>query len=344
VQVKKNMVRLVRLIFRFTALSIIANILLYIWWISFDFFPSKANKASDKHCLMNSFVHGNKETMLYVKNSIQSLGKKYANCSAGNLSSAEAIKIKYPQYMNESYVILLDSGYIIKIFMLDPGEKDSSVKCILDLFDKKMNAGDHLQNLVYKDTSVTEIRLDERKVTEIVVNSSGFYSIQCWLQSAELKQISVFKEVFLILPHNMQRLIYANRPSRQVTEQLRREKLKKPSTNKELLAYADCDECDIVDGGELSDKMSVLVIVLDSVSYPFLKRSFPLTYKYLIDELENNLMFENLNIVGENTYPNMLALLTGVLKETNDELGRDSVFQRSPERIGLPRFVSFYLE
>ncbi len=69
------------------------------------------------------------------------------------------------------------------------------------------------------------------------------------------------------------------------------------------------------------NKMNVLIIGLDSVSFPHLKRIFPQTYKYLSRDLANNLIFENLHILGENTFPNLVALFAGLIREENVDLG-----------------------
>jgi hypothetical protein len=311
---------LARVFIRLLACSMLANIVVYVCWrkwtVSFE------QPKPSKTCLMNTFVHDNDETMFYIDRSQGRWGKKYAMCSAGYLTSHEVIKVEYLKTAEESYLIQLDPDYIFKREKLNSNDIDSSLKCDLQLFDKRMNAGDYLDYLTYANVSSVEVRLSEIRFLEFKVAKSGFYFIECWLLTADASNKSVFTEVLSILPQNMRHLMDANRPSRHRTERLKRKKLKKLSDkNSETLISADYEKCDKIEGGELPDKMSVLIIVLDSVSYPFLKRSFPLTYKYLVDDLENNLMFENLNIVGENTYPNMIPMLTGVLKETNDELG-----------------------
>ena len=66
--------------------------------------------------------------------------------------------------------------------------------------------------------------------------------------------------------------------------------------------------------------MNVLVLGIDSLSYPHLKRSFPRFFKYLSQELSENIFFENLNKVGENTFPNLLAMFAGVKVEPSAEM------------------------
>jgi hypothetical protein len=64
----------------------------------------------------------------------------------------------------------------------------------------------------------------------------------------------------------------------------------------------------------------MMIIALDSVSYPNLQRAFSLTFKYLSEELENNIIFENLNVQGQNTYAANLAMRGGIIKEPNPEV------------------------
>jgi hypothetical protein len=270
---------------------------------------------------MNTFVHNHNDTMHYVNKSLNEWRDYYAKCTEGNLSSLKTITIKYPLKPNESYTVLFDPEYIFKRENLTTNGTESLLNCDLMLFDKKMNTGDYLKHLVYKNVSSFKLKLNESRVLEILVDISGFYFMECWLEKANASSKSVYREVFSILPHNMKQLLDANRQSRIETDKLRRDYEKKDAHHKKMLTYADYEECEKIQGGELPKKMNVLIIVLDSVALPFLKRSFPLTYNYLIRDLENNLIFESLNIVGENTYPNMLSILTGAFKEANAEFG-----------------------
>lgn len=49
------------------------------------------------------------------------------------------------------------------------------------------------------------------------------------------------------------------------------------------------------------------------------RRIFPITYKYLTEELSNNIFYENFNKIGENTYPNVVPMLTGLVIDSNQE-------------------------
>jgi hypothetical protein len=64
---------------------------------------------------------------------------------------------------------------------------------------------------------------------------------------------------------------------------------------------------------DLPKKMNVLMTGFDSLSYQHFRRVMPLTFDFLTNTLENSVMFSSVNRVGENTHPNMLALLTGIV-------------------------------
>lgn len=66
-------------------------------------------------------------------------------------------------------------------------------------------------------------------------------------------------------------------------------------------------------------KTNVLVIGIDSVSANHFKRVFPRTHEFLSRNLTDSLLFEHFNSVGGNTYPNILAMLTGIVEENVSE-------------------------
>ena len=51
------------------------------------------------------------------------------------------------------------------------------------------------------------------------------------------------------------------------------------------------------------------------MSYPHLQRSMPKTFNYLKNELRNNILYSSMRTVGENTIPNILAILAAVSYE-----------------------------
>jgi hypothetical protein len=279
----------------------------------------KTSTVSSESCQFKSFVKENNVTVHYYSKSLENLKSVYGSCSS--LNSSGTIIIKHQ--IDETFKLLLDPDYIFKKNGLSRTNSKAKLKCSVSLFDKKMKSADLLGNLhlAHKHFASNEMQVNESRKFEFTGLANGFYLIECWFvkNSFSLSKL-VYNEVVTILPKNMTKLIDANQATRQHTEKLRRS-LKRSKRNNEMLALAEYEECDSLPGGELPDKMNVLILGIDSVSYPYLKRAFPLTHAYLAKELEGSLLFENLNIVGMNTYPNMLPMLSGVVKEENDELG-----------------------
>jgi hypothetical protein len=71
-------------------------------------------------------------------------------------------------------------------------------------------------------------------------------------------------------------------------------------------------------------KMNAFIIKIDSLSYLHFQRVMPITFEYLTNKLDNNIVFNNLNSIGENTFPNLVPLLTGFVVESINSLNLKS--------------------
>ena len=78
----------------------------------------------------------------------------------------------------------------------------------------------------------------------------------------------------------------------------------------------------------LEKKMNILMLGFDSLSYQHFQRVMPITFKYLSKSLENNVMFTSMNRVGENTHPNVWALLSGIFISKIDSINMTSEYPR----------------
>lgn len=58
---------------------------------------------------------------------------------------------------------------------------------------------------------------------------------------------------------------------------------------------------------------------IESVALNHFKRIFPVTYRFLTSSLTNNIFYERYNKIGENTYPNIVPSLTGLVIDSNIE-------------------------
>ena len=148
---------------------------------------------------------------------------------------------------------------------------------------------------------------------EIYLNENGFYSVSCY-ESNEI----LYKDVFTILPYKMEKLIMNRKNYAVKANDLN------PNENVEMSK----DDDNIVKAStrvkvplNLKEKMNVLLIGIDSVSHKHFERIFPSTFKFLKEELENNLIYDNFNSVAENTLPNLIPLLTGIIAENLTDSG-----------------------
>jgi hypothetical protein len=274
---------------------------------------------------MHSYIHNDNEFMLSYRKLLPADAELYATCMERGLSSRDTLQVKFNDDIKSNYIVELRPEYIFKRAGLSfgRGQQVNGLNCNLTLFDKQMNTSDLLNNLVYTHVASKELRGDD--VLTFTVNKSGFYLVECWLFSAAnfSTKSTIYEEVISILPKNMSEMVEAQKPIRQLRDDEMKSKHVKQilAKNKNLLAAAEFEECNngLVDE-ELADKMSVLIIAIDSTSYPYVVRQFPLTHAYLTSvELKNNVMMENFNIVGLNTYPNILPMQSGVLKMSNEE-------------------------
>lgn len=128
-----------------------------------------------------------------------------------------------------------------------------------------------------------------------------------------LRNSKVFDLVLNVLPVNMSDLIASRLKHRVAREQFNK---RLPQTD----TYFDRIELERrLELREGFPKTNILMIGIDSVSANHFKRVFPRTHGFLSSNFSNNIIFEHLNSVGTNTYPNIIAMLSGILEEDVDE-------------------------
>ena len=227
----------------------------------------------------------------------EAIAKKYMN--------AENIKIECDTLShvvtiteNEShessagpYTIILNTKDIFEKF----NTNDKHLECTIELFDKKYNVSElkaieTIEKFVFKKQNNYTINLKRH----------GFYYIKC-INLGALYNSFIYDETVNIFPRNMSILIDEKREMliKGYGSELKFEKEEIKFTKNKATFKAE-------------EKMNVLMIGIESMSLRHLKRSMPLTFDYLNNKLTNNIMFTSVNIVGENTYPAMLALLAGI--------------------------------
>jgi hypothetical protein len=90
-----------------------------------------------------------------------------------------------------------------------------------------------------------------------------------------------------------------------------------------------------------SKKFNVMILVLDSVSLLSMKRALPNTLKYL-KSLSNFYLFEKHHVIGENTFQNLVPMLTGLDSELllNETIQLSNDGHKNESKITAP-FDSF---
>ena len=188
-----------------------------------------------------------------------------------------------------SYNMKLDPKKICKHFSF----KEESFKCSLEYYDKIYNE--------YESGKINILSQQEFKKSQnytIYIEKFGFYYLSCFNKSETL----IYDDIFNLFPYNMSKLTDTEIAlDKQVIQFLKEKNTKK-----------------------FDKKLNVLIIGIDSMSYQHFPRGLPLTYDYLAHQLENNIMYSSMHIIGENTYPNLLALLAGIVVEGVESLNLTS--------------------
>ena len=205
--------------------------------------------------------------------------------------------VKIKDDITHFFEIKLNVKVILKQFRIN----EQQLSCAFQLFDKTYNVSEH-KNLDYFEKKLFE----KSKNYTIKFEKHGYYYLSCFKLERK-KEIILYDDSYLILPHNMSKLIeeknnlklhFTIKDEEQVIKFLNKNAKNKIAEN----------------------KMNVLMIMIDSMSYPHFKRSMPKTYDYLKNKLENNILYSSMNIVGENTLPNVLASMSGVCYEGDESL------------------------
>ena len=137
----------------------------------------------------------------------------------------------------------------------------------------------------------------------------SFHYIKCLKESSEDKQEFMFKEVISILPMDMLKLM-SLREDQNISLRLVDLQLSNPMFSNGNIF----EPCGSMDAQKPKEPINVLVIQLEAMSLNHFIRMFPMTYEYLNSSLDDNTLFSNLMINGENTIPNTYAFFAGVIE------------------------------
>jgi hypothetical protein len=237
-----------------------------------------------------------------VENDHQYLKSIFDSCSA-DLKFEDFIKIIRPNRTssNEIYTLKLKIDSIKKNF----DQKSKNIRCFIQRFDKMMNMSEKKQILKYFD----ELYEFKSKTNyELKVNNFGFFYLNCINDSNR----TIFDYVYNIMPSNMSKL-FEQRNEHKILTKKRINQFKIDSKIKKMMYENDYQKNSCYSKNKsIHEKMNVLLIGIDSLSHDQFTRIFPLTYLYLRNHLKDTLFFKRFNSNGENTLPNMFALLSGI--------------------------------
>lgn len=165
------------------------------------------------------------------------------------------------------------------------------------------------------------LKFDAKYNHELIAKEHGFYHVHCF----NSKNVNIFDEIKFILPRNMSQL----NEDRNVYIEMEKKHFNNISRDN-LLTNEPINECEQQQQQQqheqITNKMNVFILGIDSLSMNHMKRMFPKTFAYLTQEMSHNAFFEHHNSVAENTLGNLLALFSGVFSEENQDLNITNEF------------------
>lgn len=187
---------------------------------------------------------------------------------------------KFNQCENQNKVIELVTISQAKndktVFKLDKKLQNRRILCLLRRFDKVTNKSERFMGLVYFE----KYYFTRKNKFEVSVDNHGFYNVKCLIKTKQGIK-NHYENIYSILPMDMRKL--------------KRDKISYYLNSTKI-------------------KPNVLLIGIDSLSRSHFQRVLPKTYKFLTN-LQHNHIFNQINSVGINTFPNMIPLLSGIIEE-----------------------------
>jgi hypothetical protein len=245
---------------------------------------------------------------------------KYDRCNLTDERQRTFLKLedvseKFKKRFNNSelYKVELDYDYILDVTN-STATKD--VACYLQQFVKKIAMNKDKEPILIEP----KYYFTSENNYEIQLSQHGFYYFQCQNASSnEDEDEFVFRDLLTILPWNLSKLVdRANQYDHLIKETVANYTDSKTNPVFSDIEYTEClKEGDGVDS-EHQPKINMFLHMLDSVSYEQFARTFPVTFKYLSEELDHNVLFSAVNRVGEKTYPNFLAMTAGIIEHDID--------------------------
>lgn len=270
---------------------------------NFEFNDSKVLSE----CPILTLKHDNEVSMKYFYQSLSEMNETYLKCDRKDYKSqVNIINISQMESHSEIYRVRISAEENINCQIIE-------ILRISNISESRESAKDGDKKAFQKGK--------EGKYEEVEI-TNGYYRIEC---SNTTSKDVIYEDVIATFPTNASQIVLNAKEQRKLAYDYLQDKIRQaetPTPENPMLSdptYSSCEQLDKRkhDGFK---KMNVLIIALDSVSLAHLKRTFPKTYSYISQNLSDNLVFENMNIVGENTFANILPFFSGVAKEESLEL------------------------
>ena len=167
--------------------------------------------------------------------------------------------------------------------------------CSVQRFDKRMNESEESENIDMLDES------------PLVFNASADYAMRAhadggyyYFRCVDAFGRKIVEHVLAVMPADFAAFVATKTKTKTTTT---------TTTQRVKMSV----------GGE--EKMNVLMIGIDSVSRHHFRRVFPRTYEFLADgaHASHTAIFRQFSSLGTNTYPNIIAMLTGLVNFSIDE-------------------------
>ena len=254
----------------------------------------------------------------HVQRAYEDLKEIYEKCGYYENDYQNLISVKSILHQDQTEIFVVKINTTILLNLIGTRSlNDSNLDCDIQQFIKdtdKQEGHTGLNRIMIKD----RFNLTESNEFKTFVIDYGFYELKCY---NNLNESVLFKDVFNIFPDNMAKLIAKHKHHFEHIENLKQNMKKKDSITNPMLTDGNLfEKCELKDNfTETSRKMNVMMLYFDSVSNAQFKRIFPHTFDYL-RSLTGNIILNNHFVVGENSLPNFVPLLTGVNILMNDEL------------------------
>jgi hypothetical protein len=260
-----------------------------------------SNGVKNQFCHMPEIEFDNEESMRHFKENFNQIAHTFSCDNENDYEKYETISISY-----------IENGKSLIELNLNSLNLKSRPKCSMQKFDKDINKAESepvkmLGNLIEFDENL-----------KVEIDNIGFFYIYCY--NFEANNTKVYENVVTILDDKLTDLLDNRNTYKKYVNDF------KSSLNISILnsTFNDDELLQCCKSFKLEtnslDKMNVLVLGIDSLSFNHFKRALPLTFKYLNDDLKDeNIVYDNFNSVGQSTHPNIVAFLSGVVDNTFHE-------------------------